>query len=307
MSKVVVTGGAGFIGSHLARELVKRGHQVIIIDNLATGRLSSIEPVLGEKNAVFVRGSILDWPLLRRLFTGVDCVYHHAAVPSVPRSIKNPRASHVANTTGTRDNGVKKVVFASSAAVYGDTPTVPVTEDIIPKPQSPYAVTKLAGEYYCKVFQSIYGLKTVCLRYFNIFGPRQDPGSSYAAVIPRFIHHALAGRPLIIFGSGEQSRDFTFVRDVVEANILAAESPATGLYNIGNGKGITINHLAQLVIKLVGDKTIRVEYKDARPGDILHSVADITRAGTFGYRPEYNLEQGLREVIKYLRSGRADI
>jgi UDP-glucose 4-epimerase len=314
MSKVVITGGAGFIGSYLARELVNRGHQVIIIDNLTTGRLSNVEPVLGEKNAVFVRASILNLPLLRRLFSGADYIFHQAAAPSVPRSIKNPRASHIANTTGTlnvllaaRDNSVKKVVFASSAAVYGDAPTVPVTEDIVPNPQSPYAVTKLAGEYYCKVFQSIYGLQTVCLRYFNIFGPRQDPGSSYAAVIPRFIHNALAGEPLVIFGSGEQSRDFAFVRDVVGANIRAAESLATGVFNIGSGLGVTINDLAQLVIKLAGDKTIKIEYQDARPGDILHSVADISKAGTFGYRPEYSLEQGLLEVIRYLRSGRTDI
>jgi UDP-glucose 4-epimerase len=313
MSKVVVTGGAGFIGSHVAQELAKRDYEVIIIDNLTTGRLSNMESILGVKNAVFVRGSIVDLPLLRKLFSGVDYVFHQAAVPSVPRSIKNPRASHIANTTGTlnvllaaRDKGVKKVIFASSSSVYGDTPTLPKIEDMPPNPQSPYAVTKLAGEYYCRVFQSIYGLNTICLRYFNVFGPRQDPGSPYAAVIPLFINNALAGKSPVIFGNGEQSRDFTFVRDVVEANILAAESPNTGVFNIGSGARVTINHLAQLVIRLAGNNTIKVVYQDARPGDILHSLADITKAKAFGYRPEYSLEEGLGEVVNYLRAERGD-
>ncbi len=313
MSKVIVTGGAGFIGSHIAQELAGRDYQVIIIDNLSTGRLSNIESVLGMKNIVFVRGSIVNLPLLRKLFSGVDYVFHQAAVPSVPRSIKNPRASHVANTTGTlnvllaaRDNGVKKVVFASSSSVYGDTPTLPKVEDMTPNPESPYAVSKLAAEYYCQVFQKIYGLNTVCLRYFNVYGPRQDPNSPYAAVIPLFINSAMAGKSLVIFGNGEQSRDFTFVRDVVKANILAAEGTATGVFNIGSGIRVTINHLAEFVIRLVGDNTIKPAYRDARPGDILHSLADITRAGTFGYRPKYSLEEGLREVVNYLRAERGD-
>jgi UDP-glucose 4-epimerase len=205
-----------------------------------------------------------------------------------------------------RDKGVKKVVFASSSSVYGDTPVLPKVEDMTPNPQSPYAVTKLTGEYYCRVFQSVYGLNTVCLRYFNVFGPQQDPSSQYAAVIPLFINNALAGRSPVIYGDGEQSRDFTFVRDVVEANILAAESPVTGVFNIGSGARITINHLAQLVIRLAGNNTIKPVYQDARPGDILHSLADITRARTFGYRPKYSLEEGLREVINHLRAEKGD-
>jgi UDP-glucose 4-epimerase len=313
MSKVIVTGGAGFIGSHIAQELVKLGHRVNIIDNLATGRLLNIDPVLGHKNAEFVRGSIVNLPLLRRLFAGAEYVFHQAALPSVPRSIKNPRASHLTNTTGTlnvllaaRDNAVKKVVFASSSSVYGDTPTLPKVEDMTPNPQSPYAVSKLAGEHYCQVFQKIYGLNTVCLRYFNVFGPRQDPASQYAAVIPLFINNVLAGKPPVIFGNGEQTRDFTFVKDVVNANILAAESPATGMYNIGSGARVTINHLAQLIIGLAGANTIKPAYQNARPGDVLHSLADITRAGTFGYRPKYSLEAGLREVFGYLRALKGD-
>jgi UDP-glucose 4-epimerase len=310
MSKVIVTGGAGFIGSHIAQELVKRGHRVTIIDNLDTGRMSNIELILGNKNIEFVHGSIITLPLLRKLFSGADYIFHQAALPSPPRSIESPKKFHVVNTTGTlnvllaaRDNNVKKIVFASSSAVYGNTHTLPNIEDITPDPQSPYAVTKLTGEYYCKVFKKIYGLNTICLRYFNVYGPRQDPGSQYAAVIPLFIHNALAGKSLVIFGNGEQTRDLIFISDVVEANILAAESKATGIFNIGSGTGVTINHLAQLIINLIGNNNIKVVYQDPRPGDILHSFADITKAESFGFLPKYNLEGGLREVIKYLRSG----
>jgi UDP-glucose 4-epimerase len=170
-----------------------------------------------------------------------------------------------------------------------------------PDPQSPYAVTKLAAEHYCQVFERIYGLNTVCLRYFNVYGPRQDPDSPYAAVIPLFINNALTGKPLVIFGDGNQTRDFTFVKDVVIANIMAAESPAYGVFNIGSGTRVTINDVAQLIIKIVGNSRIKIEYRDVRPGDILHSLADITRSGEFGYRPRYSLEEGLREVVDSLR------
>jgi len=308
MSKVVVTGGAGFIGSHLVQELLKRGYQVSILDNLSTGKFSNVEPVLISKDAEFVRGSISDLRLLRKVLSGADYVFHQAALPSVPRSIKNPRASHITNATGTlnvllaaRDNGVKKVVFASSSSVYGDTPTLPKVEDMAPNPQSPYAVTKLAAEQYCRVFERVYGLNTACLRYFNVYGPRQDPGSLYAAVIPLFINSALTGKSPVIFGDGEQTRDFTYVKDVVTANILAAESLATGVFNVGSGSRVTINRLAQLIIKIVGDSKIKVVHREARSGDILHSLADISLAGTFGYRPRYTLEEGLPEVVEYLR------
>jgi UDP-glucose 4-epimerase len=284
--KAIITGGAGFIGSHLAHELVRRSYQVIILDNLSTGRMSNIEPLLGNGNVEFLKGSITNLPLLRKLFSGADYVFHQAAVPSVPRSIKNPKVSHNVNITGTlnvllaaKDNSIKKVVFASSSSVYGDTPTLPKVEDMISKPLSPYAVTKLTGEYYCKVFQEIYGVNTACLRYFNVYGPRQDPNSPYAAVIPLFITNALEGKPTIIFGDGEQSRDFTFVKDVVEANILAAESKATGIFNIGGAKKVTINHLAQLIIRLVGNGAVKPVHKGPRPGDVVHSLADITKAG----------------------------
>jgi UDP-glucose 4-epimerase len=308
MKKVIVTGGAGFIGSHIAEELVRRGYQVMIIDNLSTGKMSNIEPTLHNKNVEFVQGSIVNLALLHKLFSGADYVLHQAAIPSVPRSIKNPKASHNTNITGTlnvliaaRDKGIKKVVYASSSSVYGDTPTLPKVEDMTPNPLSPYAITKLTGEYYCRVFQGIYGLKTVCLRYFNVYGPRQDPDSPYAAVIPLFITNVLAGQSQTIFGDGEQTRDFTFVKDVAEANILAAESKATGIFNIGSATRVTINELVRLIIRLAGNNTIKPVYKEVRPGDILHSLSDITKAGAFGYHPRYSLEDGLKEVVKHLK------
>ena len=255
----------------------------------------------------FIRGSITDLSLLTKLFRGIDFVFHQAAVPSVPRSIDDPQATHEANLTGTlnvllaaKDNGVKKVIYASSSSVYGDTPTLPKREDMLPDPRSPYAVAKLAGEYYCRVFQQVYGLPTACLRYFNVYGPRQDPDSQYAAVIPRFIRLARNNSSPVIYGDGEQTRDFTFIKDVVDANILAAESNASGIFNIGRGERVSINNLAGLIIKLVGSIVDPVR-QEPRPGDVMHSLADISRAGAFGYNPMYGLEEGLRETIGAFR------
>lgn len=303
--KVIVTGGAGFIGSNLAEELAQRGYQVVIIDDLSTGNLGNIQAVLPAGQINFIEGSITDLPLMQEIFSGADYVFHQAALPSVPRSIEDPETTHSVNITGTlnvliaaRDNAVKKLVYASSSSVYGDTPTLPKTEDMLPNPLSPYAVSKLTGEYYCQVFTRIYGLKTVCLRYFNVYGPRQDPKSAYAAVIPLFINAALAGGSPVIFGDGEQTRDFTFVRDVVEANIQAAESEVTGVFNLGNSQSVTINQLTNLIIELTGKNNIKPVYQEPRPGDILHSLADTTKAKAFGYNPGYKLEQGLQETIK---------
>jgi UDP-glucose 4-epimerase len=308
MGKVVVTGGAGFIGSHLAEGLVSRGYRVVILDDLSIGKMEDIKRLLSGGDIEFVRGSITDLMLLKELFQGASYVFHEAAIPSVSRSIEDPQASHEVNLTATlnvlmaaRDSHIKKVVYASSCAVYGDTPTLPKSEDTPPRPQSPYAVTKLAGEHYCRVFEEVYGLRTVCLRYFNIYGPRQDPNSRYSAVIPRFIKRASEGKPPIIFGDGEQTRDFTFVRDAVEANILAAESDATGIFNVGRGEGISINELARLIIRLIGN-SVEPVYEEPRPGDIRHSLADISRARGFGYNPRYNLEAGLEETIRWLSS-----
>ncbi len=302
--KVIVTGGAGFIGSHLAEELAERDYQLIILDDLSTGKMENIEQLLKRDNVRFVQGSVTNLHLLQGLSQNVDYVFHQAAIPSVPRSIRNPKASHSVNITGTlnvllaaRDSGVKKVIYASSSSVYGDTPTLPKVEDMVPNPQSPYALTKLVGEYYCNIFHQIYDLPTICLRYFNVYGPGQDPNSQYAAVIPLFVTRVLQNKPPIIYGDGEQTRDFTFIKDVVRANILAAEGDAYGVFNIGVGRSISINELAELVIKLMGGdiKPIRQEL---RPGDVRYSLADITRAKTFGYAPKHALEEGLRETIK---------
>jgi len=308
MRKVVVTGGAGFIGSHVSEELAKRGYYVIILDDISTGRVKNIELLLKKKTVEFLQGSIADLPLLQKLSQGVEYVFHQAAIPNVARSIENPKATHEVNATGVlnvllaaRDNGVKKLIYASSSAVYGDTPTLPKSEDMTPNPKSPYAVTKLAGECYCRVFQEVYGLPTICLRYFNVYGPRQDLNSQYAAVIPMFIKKVSEKNPPIIFGDGEQTRDFTFVKDAVEASILAAESNATGVFNIARGESITINQLAELTIKLMGNNVEPV-HAEPRPGDIRHSLADISKAKSFGYNPRYSLEEGLRETIRRFKN-----
>jgi len=302
MEKVIVTGGAGFIGSHLAEELVRRGYQVTILDDLSTGKMGNIKKLLSKDNVQFIQGSVTNSSLLKELFHGAIYVFHQAAIPSVPRSVKDPLATNEVNITGTlnvllaaRVSKVRKIIYASSSSVYGDTPTLPKREDMVPSPQSPYAASKLAGEYYCRVFQEVYGLVTVCLRYFNVYGPKQNPDSQYAAVIPRFLRWASEGSPLIIYGDGEQTRDFTFIADAVAANILAAESNASGVFNIGRGKSITINELARLVIKLTGNNVESV-HQEPREGDIRHSLADISKAGTFGYEPRYNLEEGLEET-----------
>ena len=304
MGKVVVTGGAGFIGSHLVDALAQRGYKVIIIDDLSTGKKKNIEHLLQGGGVQFYKGSITDLPLLQRLFQGAEYVFHQAALPSVPRSVANPQASHEVNATGTlnvllaaRDNRVSKVIYASSSSAYGDTPTLPKKEDMLPSPQSPYAVAKLAGEYYCQVFHRIYEMPVACLRYFNVYGPRQDPDSPYAAVIPRFISRIADGVPPIILGNGEQTRDFTFIRDVVEANMLVAESEATGIFNIGSGASISISNLARLIVSLMGENMEPI-YEEVRPGDIMHSVADISRAGNFGYRPKFTIEKGIREIVQ---------
>ncbi|RLC93731.1 MAG: GDP-mannose 4,6-dehydratase [Chloroflexi bacterium] len=303
MTKVVVTGGAGFIGSHLALKLAERGNHVTIVDDLSTGRVENIAALLKTSGAELVRGSVTDLSLLQSVFSGASYIFHLAAIPSVPRSIEDPLGTHQVNVTGTlnvlmaaRDSNVQKVVYASSSSVYGDTPTLPKREDMMPSPQSPYAVAKLAGEYYCSVFHQVFGLPTVCLRYFNVYGPRQDPLSPYAAVIPKFITSVLQGRPPIIFGDGSQTRDFTYVEDATEANILAVESDATGIFNIGSGDRVSINELARLVLEILG-KDLEPQHLEPRAGDIRHSLADIALAKTFGYTPRHSLSEGVRRTI----------
>ncbi|MFC1904904.1 SDR family oxidoreductase [Chloroflexota bacterium] len=297
--KALVTGGAGFIGSHLVDTLIERGYDVVVLDNLSTGHLENVN--LATK---FYEMSICS-PQLTDVFAAErpEFVFHQAAIPGVPQSIDNPLATHETNITGTlnvllaaRDCSAGKVLYASSSSVYGDTPAFPNNEAVPPNPQSPYAVTKVTGEYYCQVFQQVYGLATACLRYHNVYGLRQDHRSQYASVIPRFIGRLSQGLPPIISGDGEQTRDFTFVKDVVEANILAAENNASGVFNIGRGDSITINELVKLIANIMG-VNIEPIHAESRTGDIRHSLADISKARSFGYYPMYKLEEGLREII----------
>jgi len=306
MKRVAVTGGAGFIGSHLAEELAGRGYYVIILDDLSTGRMENIADLLKKENVEFIRGSITELILLRELFQGVEYIFHQAALSSVPRSIEDPLTANEVNIKGTlnvlmaaRENRVGKVVYASSSSVYGNVLALPQREDMPPNPISPYALTKLAGEYYCNIFRQIYGLPTVCLRYFNVYGSRQDPQSQYAAAIPAFMERISQDLPPVIFGDGEQSRDFTFIQDVVQANILAAMNDAEGVYNIGSGKSVTINQLAKAILNLL-QKDLRPIHEEPRPGDPRHSLADISKARSFDYEPKWTLEDGLRETIKEL-------
>lgn len=306
--QVVITGGAGFIGSNLARTLAKENH-VIIIDDLSTGYLKNIQDLVDTNKVKFIKGSIADIDLLQNTFKDVDYVLHQAAIPSVPRSIKDPMKSNAANINGTlnvliaaKDNGVKKVVQASSSSAYGDTPTLPKKEDMKPIPLSPYAVSKLAGEYYCQVFTNVYGLSTISLRYFNVYGPRQDPSSEYAAVVPKFINNVLNKKPPVIYGDGKQTRDFTFINDVVCANILAAESKENGIFNVAGGKRISINDLAKSIMNICGTHLDPI-HDDSLPGDIKHSLADISKAEEkLGYKPKFNLIKGMEETVKWFQN-----
>ena len=304
---VVVTGGAGFIGSNLVKQLADTNH-VTVLDNLSTGYLKNIQDLITEKKIEFINGTITDLEILEKTFRNVDYIFHEAAIPSVPRSIKDPLKTNATNAQGTlnvlvaaRDNHVKKVIYASSSSVYGDTPTLPKKEEMTPNPLSPYAVSKLTAEYYCEIFTHIYALPTVSLRYFNIYGPGQDPASEYAAVVPKFITNVLNDKSPIIYGDGEQTRDFTFIKDVVSANILAAESTSTGIFNIAGGKRISINNLAKLIIKTCG-KQIEIQYKSPRDGDILHSLADVTRAkDKFNFKPQHDITDGIGETITWFQ------
>jgi UDP-glucose 4-epimerase len=306
--KYIITGGAGFIGSHIVEELAKQQHEVVILDNFFSGRMENIKPFLKKKNVAFVKGSITDLSVLKKIFEGADGIFHEGAIASVPRSIANPLATNEANVTGTlnvliasRDCDVRKVLFASSSSVYGNTPTLPKREDMTPDPLSPYAVSKLTGEHYLKVFSEVYGLKTLSLRYFNVFGPRQDPKSEYAAVIPRFITKIFSHESPTIYGDGSQTRDFTYVKDVVQANIRAMESDAEGVFNVAYCKRIDLNELAYQIMEITGI-TVPLVYEPPRTGDVRDSLADIRRAQeAFGYAPEYTVRRGLEETIAWYR------
>ena len=303
MERTLVTGGAGFIGSHLAAALAREGHFVRIIDNLDTGSRSNV-----PEGVEFVEGSITDTTLLKKITKGMDYVFHQAARGSVPRSIEDPLGTHEANSTGTlqvliaaRDAGVKRVICASSSSVYGDTPTLPKVESMMPQPKSPYALSKLALEHHCKLFYEVYGLETVALRYFNVYGPKQNPGLQYAAVIPIFISRMLRGEACVIYGDGEQTRDFTFVEDCVRANLLArASAGARGeVMNIACRKQISINQLFALLAAQLNHKKDPV-YQPARAGDVKHSFASIDKAATLlGYSPAIDLADGLQKTVEW--------
>src|SRR5258708_2757236 len=310
--RYLVTGGAGFIGSHIAETLLKQGESVRVFDNLATGRSSNLEPLQGlAGHFEFVQGDLRDSNAVRAAVEGVEVVFHQGALASVPRSIAEPVISLETNIIGTqnvllaaRDAGVRRVVYASSSSVYGDTPVLPKHEEMPTAPMSPYAVQKLTGELLCGVYTRIYGLETVALRYFNVFGPRQDPTSEYAAVIPRFLTALLEKRRPIVFGDGEQTRDFTYIENVVQANLLASTSPdAVGAaMNIGCGERISLNAVLQTAGELLGTH-VHAEYRDPRPGDVRDSLADISSARRLlDYRPKVTFREGLAGTLSSLRA-----
>ena len=310
--KVVVTGGAGFIGSHIAETLARSGAKVLIVDNLSTGHRENVEELSGDVE--LVEGSVADRELMNRVLSGAEVVFHEAAIPSVPRSVEDPEQTHIASVDGTfnlllaaREQKVRRVVYAASSSAYGDQPTLPKVEDMSPDPLSPYAVAKLVGEYYCQVFSRVYGLETVSLRYFNVFGPRQDPGSQYSGVVSRFISALCSDEQPVIFGDGEQSRDFTYIDNVVSANLKAATT--TGgigkVINIATGDRITLNQLLNELKDLVGKPDISVDYRETRVGDVRHSLADTTKAREMlGYEPTVGLREGLQRTIDWWKTSR---
>jgi len=309
MATYVVTGGGGFIGSHIVEELLRRRETVKLIDNFSTGKRANVEAF--KNTAEIIEADISDTKNLPELFKGADYVIHQAAIPSVPKSILDPVTSHRSNVNGTlnvlvaaRDAGVKRVVYASSSSLYGDSPTLPKHEEMMPKPLSPYGAQKLFGEMYCQVFTRSYGLETVALRYFNVFGPRQDPSSPYSGVLALFIPAVLQDRQPTIHGDGLQSRDFTYVQNVVEANLLSCTVPGVGgqVFNIARGDRITVNSILQQINKITG-KDIAPIYSEPRAGDIKHSQADITRAREhLGYEAKVPFEEGLRRTIEWYRA-----
>jgi len=312
MARYLVTGGAGFIGSHIVEELLKRGEEVRIIDNLSTGKIDNIKDFLSEVE--FLEADLRDINKVREAVEGVDYVLHQAAIPSVPRSIADPISSNSANVDGTlnllfaaKEAKIKRVVIASSSSVYGDSQILPKSEEFTPNPISPYAVTKLVEELYALVFYRIYGLETVSLRYFNVFGPRQDPTSQYAAVIPRFITKMLKGESPVIFGDGKQSRDFTYVKNVVEANLVASISDKVGhgeVINIACGESITLNQLVDRINEILGTD-IKPIYTEPRPGDVRHSLASINKAKELlGYTVKVSFLDGLKETINWYKNNK---
>ena len=310
MGFYLVTGGGGFIGSHLVDQLVTRGHRVRVADDFSTGRRANLAHQPGVE---IVEGDLADPAVAARAVAGVELVLHQAAIPSVPRSVKDPMTSHRANLDATlvvlvaaRDAGVRRVVFAGSSSVFGDTPTLPKREDMPTRPKSPYALQKLVGEQYHRMFTDLYGLETVTIRYFNVFGPRQDPSSTYSGVISLFIKALQAGKGPTIYGDGEQTRDFTYVANVVDGVLRAATTPAAtgGVFNVATGRRVSVNRLFQTLRDLVG-ANVDPEYEPAREGDVRDSQADITLAKhVLGYTPLVEFEEGLRRTVEWYKENR---
>lgn len=312
MARYLVTGGAGFIGSHVAETLADRGDEVCVLDDLSTGKRENLATFLDRVE--FVEGSICSADTTRHAMRGADCVFHLAARGSVPRSVDDPVGAHDVNVNGTlnvlmaaRELGVRRVVFSASSSAYGDTPTLPKHEEMTPQPLSPYAATKLTCEHYCAVFAKVYGLETVSLRYFNVFGPRQDPQSDYAAVLPAFISHMLRGERPIVYGDGEQTRDFCYIENVVRANLLASECDAAQgqAVNIACGERTSLNEILKLINGHL-NTSIEADYRDPRPGDVKHSLAALDAARELiGYEPEILFAEGLSRSIDWYRANLA--
>jgi len=310
--KVLITGGAGFIGSNLADELIKQGAKVCVIDNFVTGFHENLNEIKG--NFDIVEGDINDDAKLKKALENVEIVFHQAALPSVPRSVENPKETHDACVNGTfnllaksKANGVKRVIYAASSSAYGDQPTLPKVETMLPEPLSPYAAAKLMGEYYCQVFSKVYNLETISLRYFNVFGPRQNPASQYSGVISRFVDALMGGKTPVIYGDGETSRDFTFIANVVNANIKAAQtSKGIGeVMNVANGERITLNKLLEVLKKITGKENVSPDFQPERKGDVKHSQADNRRAiECLGYEKLIGLEEGLTKTIDWWKASR---
>ncbi|MBX3288601.1 MAG: SDR family oxidoreductase [Acidobacteria bacterium] len=311
-TKVLVTGGAGFIGSNLADELIRQGAKVSILDNLTTGFRENLEEISGDFE--FHEADLNDTGALEKALDGVEIVFHQAALPSVPRSVADPLETHQACVNGTfnlllnaKEKGVRRVVYAASSSAYGDQPTLPKVETMPPDPLSPYAAAKLMGEYYCSVFSNVYGLETYALRYFNVFGPRQNPASQYSGVISRFIDALMRDETPVIFGDGEQSRDFTYIANVVNANIRAAQATEGSgqVMNAANGERITLNELLGVLAGITGKEGVKADHQPSRKGDVKHSQADNGRAIEWlGYEKLVGLEEGLKNTIEWWKNSR---